>query len=526
MKRSVLALLVTAGVIHCGSDNVDVKPTQTRRPDGGVELPPAPPPLPGCDNTLMPTENACVIHESAGIFVSASKGGDDGLGTRDKPLKSVSVAVNAALRDGRRVYVCAETYDAQLTFGDGVNVFGYFDCSATDWKVTDRRAKIAPKEGVAAIAKGIAKPTRIEGLDIEAADGKAPGDSSIGLIAQDSNGLTFLNTRIAAGKGRDGKNGADAVQLTASATADGATSFFETSDKATSDARKQLENRPGGDGTCSGAAGHNGGNGGDGAKGALAACTGLTGVGGACSGSTTGGALGNCWSTNEYPGLPATATAMTAKGGVSRVAPGQPGNAGNAGSDGRVGAPILSADGFFPSAGTSATDGTPGQGGGGGAGFSRSGLCNDPTRWYEVPGAGGGAGGCPGLAGAPGGGGGASIAILAIKSALKIDGRSTITASNAGAGGRAGARSTPTGGGAAGANPAGATYAFAGAGGAGGEAGLSGHGSAGYSIGIAWSGAKPNTEVTPTVGTAGAQAMPRGNEAPGAAGLAKDVYEF
>lgn len=526
MKRSIFALLVTAGVLHCGSDKQpDAQPAPVRK-DGGVDLPP-PPPIPeGCDIKLLPTENACVIHESAGVFVSASKGDVNGLGTRVSPLKDISKAIEGAARDGRRVYVCAETYEAQLTLGDGINVFGYFDCSAADWKVIDRRAKIAPKEGVAALAKGIAKPTRIEALDINAPDGKAPGDSSIGLIAQDSGGLSFLNTRIAAGKGRDGKNGTDAVQLTASASADGATSYFETSDKPTSDARKQLENRPGGDGTCTGAAGHNGGNGGDGAKGALAACTGLTGAGGACTGSTMGGALGNCWSTNEYPGLPATATATTAKGGVSRVAPGQPGAAGGAGTNGSVGAPIITGEGFFPSAGTAATDGSPGQGGGGGAGFSRSGLCNDLTRWYEVPGAGGGAGGCPGLAGAPGGGGGASIAILAVKSPFKIDGKSTIVAVDGGAGGRAGARSAPTGGGAAGPNPAGATYAFAGAGGAGGEAGLSGHGSAGYSIGIAWNGTKPTTEVTPTVGAAGAQAEPRGSEAPGAAGLAKDVYEF
>ncbi len=524
MKRTVLALLVTAGVIHCGTDNVDVKPTQTRRPDGGVELPPAPPPLPGCDNKLLPTENACVIHESAGIFVRASapEGGD---GTRLKPLKDLSAAIGAAVSDGRRVYVCAETYEAQLTFGDGVNVFGYFDCSTADWKVTDRRAKIAPKEGVAAIAKGIAKPTRIEALDIEAADGKAPGDSSIGLIAQDSSGLSFLNTRIAAGKGRDGKNGADAVQLAASASANGASSASLTSDTSASSNAVYSQPRPGGSGACAGASGHDGGPGGAGAKSVVSACIGLT-SGGGCNGRTIGGALGNCWVSPDNPGAPTTTTAATANGAVPYVAFAKAGEAGGAGADGTSAqAGTLTSDGFTPSDGTAATDGSPGQGGGGGASIGRVGACNETTRYYESPGAGGGAGGCPGLAGGAGTGGGASIAILATRSALKLDSRSAIVASGGGAGGRAGLRTTPTSGGVGG-QIYGDVYTAGGKGGAGGEAGLSGHGSAGYSIGIAWSGAKPATEVTPTVGAAGAQAMPRGNEAPGAAGLAKDVYEF
>lgn len=522
MKRTVLALLVTAGLIHCGTDNVDVKPTQpTKRPDGGVELPPAPPPLPGCDNTLMPTENACVIHESAGIFVSASKGSDGGLGTRESPLKSVSVAIGAAVTDGRRVYVCAETYEEQLKFGDGANVFGYFDCSTADWKVTDRRAKIAPKEGVAAIAKGIAKPTRIEALDIEAADGKTPGDSSIGLIAQDSNGLTFLNTRIAAGKGRDGVNGKDAVQLTASADTQGLASRSETSNAVEGNGAAYQTNRRGGVGTCAGAPGHDAGNGGDGAKSATSDCTGTMNMFG-CSGATVSNP-GNCFVGANVLGLPTAATATTAKGATFTTTA-EAGQAGARGADGTSPPLQLGIEGIKPGNGTAATDGSPGQGGGGGASVIHSGACSFRKQWWGETGSGGGAGGCPGLAAGPGTGGGSSVAVLSKASAVKFDGRCVIAASNGGNAGRAGAFGTPSPGGNAG--PASVGVNAGAKGGDGGAAGLSGHGSAGYSIGIAWSGAKPNIEVTPTVGTAGAQAMPRGNEAPGAAGLAKDVYEF
>lgn len=520
MKRTVLALLVTAGVIHCGTDNVDVKPTQTRRPDGGVELPPAPPPLPGCDNKLLPTENACVIHESAGIFVRASapEGGD---GTRLKPLKDLSAAIGAAVSDGRRVYVCAETYEAQLTFGDGVNVFGYFDCSTADWKVTDRRAKIAPKEGVAAVAKGIAKPTRIEALDIEAADGKAPGDSSIGLIAQDSGGLSFLNTRIAAGKGRDGVNGKDAVQLTASADTQGLASRSETNDARDGNSTPYQTNRRGGVGTCSGAPGHDAGNGGDGAKSATSDCTGTTTMFG-CSGATVSNP-GNCFAGVSILGLPTAATATTAKG-ATFTTNAEPGQAGVRGTDGASPPAQLGIDGFKAGNGTAATDGTPGQGGGGGASLIHAGACSSRKQWWGETGSGGGAGGCPGLAAGPGTGGGSSVAVVSKASAIKFDGRCVIASSSGGNAGRAGAFSTPTPGGLPGSASAG--VASGAPGGGGGEAGLSGHGSAGYSIGIAWSGAKPASEVTPTVGAAGTQAAPRGNEAPGAAGLAKDVYEF
>ncbi|NOU34848.1 MAG: hypothetical protein HOO96_43710, partial [Polyangiaceae bacterium] len=230
MKRTALALLITAGVIHCGTDNVVVQPLANPVADGGkveggIDLPPPPAPPENCDLKKLPTENPCVIHESSGVFVSATKGSDDGLGTRERPLKDISKAILGASTTGRRVYVCAETYEAQLTLGEGIDVFGYFDCSAATWKVIDARAKVAPKDGVAAMAKNIGKPTRIEALDIVAADGKAAGDSSIGLVAQDSGGLSFVNTRIAAGKGRDGTDGAVGVQLSAAATVNGADGY-------------------------------------------------------------------------------------------------------------------------------------------------------------------------------------------------------------------------------------------------------------------------------------------------------------
>ncbi len=522
MKRTVLALLLTAGVIHCGTDNVDVKPAAPRKDGGTVDLPPPPPAPDGCDIKLLPTENACVIHESAGVFVSASRGSDAGDGTRAKPLKSISDAIVGAARDGRRVYVCAETYEAPLTLGDGVNVFGYFDCSAADWKVTEGRAKIAPKEGVAALAKGIVKPTRIEALDISAPDGKAAGDSSIGLIAQDSGGLSFLNTRIAAGKGRDGVNGKDAVQLTASANAQGGASVNETNDAFEGVSTSHQTNKPGGAGTCSGAPGHDAGSGGDGAKSSTSDCTGTVGMFG-CS-SATFSNPGNCFVGATVPGLPVTGAAATAKGATTTTLA-EPGQDGTRGTDGASAPAQLSIEGFKAGNGTAATDGSPGQGGGGGASVIHAGGCSARAQWWGATGSGGGAGGCPGLAAGAGTGAGSSIAILSKASAIKFDGRCVVASSSGGNGGRAGAPGAATPGGLAGAT-SGAVFTAGAPGGAGGAAGLSGHGSAGHSFGIAWTGTKPTTEVTPTVGAAGAQAAARGNEPAGAAGIAEAVHEF
>jgi hypothetical protein len=530
MKRTVLALLVTAGVIHCGTDNVVVQPAPKPvadggRGEGGIDLPPPPPPPENCDLKKLPTENPCVIHESAGVFVSATKGSDDGLGTREKPLKDISKAILGASTTGRRVYACAETYEAQLTLGEGIDVFGYFDCSAATWKVIDAQAKVAPKDGVAAMAKNIDKPTRIEALDIVAADGKAPGDSSIGLIAQDSGGLSFVNTRIAAGKGRDGTDGAVGVQLSAAAAVNGADGYAETANGLVEgNLMMTTKNRPGGDGTCTGAAGHNGGNGGEGSKSGASDCRGLY-LAGTCSGVTKLGVLGECYSGTALAGLPTAATATTNRG-ATRTETALPGVAGAKGDDGANGVGSLSAEGFKPGNGTAGKDGAPGTGGGGGASIPRDGACIQLLQWFNPTGAGGGAGGCPGLAGAPGTGGGTSIAVLAVRSPFKVDAKSQIVASSGGNGGRAGARSTPTSGGSPGANAGASPYAAGAAGGSGGEGGLSGHGAAGHSFGIAYTGPKPAADVTPTVGAAGAAAMARETEPGGAPGLAEPLHEF
>ncbi len=527
MKRTALALLAAAGLFHCSGGSDNVAPPKATRGDGGtIELPPPPPPPDNCDVTKLPTETPCVIHESVGVFVSLSKGSDDGLGTREKPLKDISKAIAGAMPTGRRVYVCAETFEAPLKFADGINVFGYFDCIGADWKVIEARAKVAPRDGVAATAKGIAKPTRIEALDIVSADGKASGDSSIALVAEDSGGLSFVNTRITAGKGRDGVDGKPPVQLFASGVLDGAPALREDNCSLdTTCPAQHVVNRPGGKNTCTGAAGHDGGPGGDGGKTNEYRKRGARDGFGNCSQILLSG-VGQCFvpQGSVETGFPKAGNAMTAAG-ATMTAAAQPGAAGKDGTDGADGVAVLSIEGYKAGNGTPGADGEPGQGGGGGSSRGPDDSLNvtfAPYSWWGTSGGGGGAGGCPGLAGGAGTGGGASIAVLAIRSALRFDAMSLVAATGAGRGGAGTNPSSGTSGGKAGANTVdNYPYVVGTAGGRGGGGGRSGSGSSGPSFGIAWTGTRPLVEKTPSVG---APASPPTAGLP--AGLAEPIHEF
>lgn len=534
--RTGFCLALSAVVLlHCGSDTA-APPAANKKvgADGGpaVDLPPPPPEPENCDGTQLPSANPCTIHEAYGVFVSA-KGSDEGDGTRAHPLQHISTAIAGAAASGRRVYACAETYDEVLTLGDGISVFGYFDCQG-EWKVGGARAVVAPKTGdVAALAKGIAKPTRIEALEIRGRDATEPSQSSIGLKAEDAGGLSFVNARIAAGKGMKGKDGAAPIQLVQTGNIKGnsgtyAAACANSGDLFGCDAARQLPTA-GGTSKCSGAAGFDGGPGGAGghsgkhllrgrqAGESLFSCVGLNGAAAICYFLEPGESVTD---GGNQPG-----STQTARGGTG-VVMASAGAAGANGADGTNGVWSLSAEGFKAGDGASGTHGAPGQGGGGGGGERlHENNQGGTTYMWGGTGAGGGAGGCPGLAGEAGAGGGASIAVLAFRSAMRFDAKSEIVAGAAGRGGAGHAPSVSTNGGEAGLVPNTNPATTRGApGGRGGEGGVSGHGASGPSIGIAWKDAKPTFEKTPTVAEP-APGQPADGRLPASpAGVAVPVY--
>ena len=515
MRTSIIALISSSFLVAaCSADPFVTKGDPDAAPapipgggDGGTDsgsqldaAPDVPPLPPTCDGSKLPSEDACVIAEASGVFVSALAA-PNGDGTRAKPLGTLAAGIAAGKALKKRVYVCAGSYPEAVTLADGVSMFGGFDCSTWAWAPAGR-VKVTAPTSPAMKADAIASPTRVEGFDVVAPAGTANATSSIGMIATSSPGVRFVHGSITAGNGFAGANGADAVQLANGPDAAGQENIAEG--KCTGNLAPICigwhTSRAGGSNACVGKPGYSGGAGGTGGGGGTAIDNGFQ------------------WSQQSAPtaGGPTVANASTAAGsdGIGNVQVGAPGAVGASGVNGlAVGS--FSAAGYGPSHGTPATDGAPGQGGGGGAGYGQwNGRLNAyavNTLVYGITGSGGGAGGCPGLAGTAGQGGGASVALIAIDSPLVID-TATLTSGNGGAGGAAGASSAGTAGAPGGPDVTGYGLALVGkylgaAGGAGGNAGLAGQGGGGPSIGYAVHGTAPVLlGATVTFGTGGAGA--------------------
>ena len=550
LASSVLGLLVVA----CGgSDGAAIVETPSEAPDGGpvVVVPPDAPPIEGgCDVSKLPTDNACVLHESVGVFVSSSRGADTNDGSRQRPFATLAKGIEAATATHRRVYACSESYAEQgLTLANGTALFGNLTCAGT-WGVTTLHAVMNATTSPAARATDVTDETRIEGMDLVAPNGVA-GESSVGVLATRSPGLHFVHGRIVAQRGGDGAAGANGIQLVQDAAFDGAAPHAKGScTRSTNPVGLPVfscptqARAPGGVGVCRGEG--------------IEVTTGPGGEGGRSTAHELIGSeyvrakqictnlpSGNqCDYFTSERGFPAAATSMTNRGAnvtydehSSSVvghdfAPGLDGAPGGVGHDGANASAALqlTATGFVPQDGTPGTDGQVGQGGGGGFAFPAVSTHTPADTLYAVGegGPGGGAGGCPGLAGGGGKGGGASIGLLAVASPVRLDATDVASASG-GLGGSGNFGSAPTAGGAWGSAD---TVRGAKGGGAGGAAGWSGHGASGPSFAIAWNGTLPTLSPDSTA----AAAAPReghpavtadGRTIPAAApGIAENVHGF
>jgi hypothetical protein len=425
-----------------------------------------------------------------GIYVSSSKGSAGGDGTQAHPFSSLDAAIAKAGK--RHVNACAETYAEQVHFLNGVNVSGGYDCNA-GWIKTTAHAKVAPKTSPAAFATNITTATRVEFVDVFAADFNDASQSSIGIVVSASPALTIANATIHAGtggKGGDGWNGAAPVDSGTAKNGGNA----QTAHLCSGQICLPNGGAAGGTNACTGAKliPTNGGNGGS---------------GGLFQRSPDNLQWYPVSSDPTTAGNPSAATVQNASGGAIGVA-GQNGNVGAAGTDGTAGAPVgaFSPNGDYTAAdGTNGTDGQPGQSGGGAGGVyitSVTGYGSPSGNQYgwSEGGAGGGAGGCGGVGATFGKGGGASFAIIALQSGFVLD-HVTIETSAAGDGGAAGRPSDPTTGGFGGS--IGQATKVGGNGGMGGRAGVSGNGAGGPSIGIVYRGTKPQQLASPITAGAG-----------------------
>ena len=434
----------------------------------------------GCDGELTPGEDACVIDELYGIFVSPDGDDVEGEGTREAPFQTLQRAADAAALAGKRVYACASRgeFTGALALSDdhgGLAVYGSFDCG--DWSYdTELRAAVAPESGTALRVSGLTGGLLLRGFAFESADALEPGESSIAAFIESSEGVVLDNVAIHAGDGAAGLDGVtQAVTFPDKSELDGV--------NGTADDGGVMEEVE-----CLAGGSTRGGPGGD--------------------SDPSDGSLGT--PNHDGPGGEGGTIDPNCVDGL-----GKPGAPGPFGSDGAGAATLgsLSSAGWAPSAGADGGPGQPGQGGGGGAGAATGG------------GGSGGAGGCGGSGGAAGGGGGASIALLLVTSEVSLV-DSVLTSAQAGRGGAGdvGQQGQQEVGDFGAGDPPGCQ---GGRGGIGGDGGAGGGGAGGISIGIAYQGTAAmlsNTEVTP--GAAGSAGEGAGDANDGIAGVAEPELEI
>ena len=506
MRRFVFAAIaigsVSAPLVACGSAAEEVPGIGV---DGGTRPTPGAPPAPSSSGSSAPSADAAPppppsdggkpaeppapppkadeITEQQGIFV-ALNGAAGAPGTRQAPLQSIAEAIAKAEADAKgRVFVCEGTYLEAIELANGISLVGGLDCSGPTWKLTDKRSAIESPTSPAIRASGITRATRLDHFNVVAPDAATPSGSSIGLLAVDSNALTFANGSIRAGSGMKGDDGVEGAQLVAFSafSAEAGVPYGPAGGLATPR---------------------------DGGRGGITQCLRpdmtLFKVANGGSGGPSG-IFNRSTSSAAWAAIPGGS--FVSRGAVTPA--GANGVNGASSTGGQLGD-----EGYVAGDGTPGTDGDVGTGGNGGNGqpppqISYSGV----GRHYGTTGPGGGAGGCPGLAGTAGKGGGASFGAALVRSPVRFD-TVVVESANGGAGGRGaiGSNATP---GSKGGNDnvftADDTKSYPG--GAGGTAGISGSGAGGPSIAIAYQGLAPIQSQTTTrfgIGGAGVDAVTQG----------------
>lgn len=431
---------------------------------------------PVCDGELLPGDDACVVEETYGVFVSPQGNDAEGDGSRVAPYATLQKAAEVASESGKRVYACATEgyYGSGLVLSEdhgGLELYGSFECD--DWSYDGSlRAKVYPESGVPLTVTGVDAGLEVTGFSFDSADATEPGASSIAALISESTGVVLRQVSLHAGNGADGATGETvAYEYPEKSELDGVSATVEgegVMPTVTCPAGDTTRGGPGG--TTSPGDGSDGqpdhdGDGGEGGKALVGCGNGGAGKDGASAPPGTDG-----------PGASTFGTLTNLN--------------------------------WLPASGEAGDPGKPGQGGGGGSGATTGG------------GGSGGGGGCGGVGGAAGGGGGASLGLLVLNAGVSLV-DSEVTAGDAGDGG-AGAmgQDGQQSSGFAGNGFQGGCQG--GIGGLGGNGGNGGGGAGGISVGVVVVGTAPvltNTEVT--VGDEGLGGLGAGTDNSGIAGIAE-----
>ncbi|WP_437816643.1 hypothetical protein [Sorangium sp. So ce1078] len=485
----------------------DADPPDADPPDAGppdADAPDVDPP----DETCVPRESTGAVDDTCGVFVSASRAGSVGTGTKTEPLGSLQEAINRAQQNGTgRVYACAgdgEEFSEVVEVPGGVTLYGGLDCD-NGWLWAGEAAKtvLTADEGMIPLTMGGPSGTvRIEDLHVVARPTQqqhnGAGVSSIAAIAHGT-AVELVRCELEAGDAAPG-----AVGVPFAEPADPGVPGLTGSPGCT---RTDSDRAPGG-----------------------GIVVNQCGTSDDPTDDSSGGFGGWSWPAMGGPGgdgLPLLdASGDEENGGrgwgsSGRCANGSSGNSRPAGTPGAgaEGPGSISMTGYAGVSGAPGRRGAPGQGGGGGGGDrgeasdSTNYLCYDGLT-VDRAGAGGGSGGtggCGGLGGRGGLPGGASIALISIDATLSFE----AVVLKAGDGGRGGNGGDGQLGGEGGLGGQGGSVdpnrsdnlyggCDGGRGGRGGDGGKGGGGQGGHSLGIAFNGTPPPLSgVAIQLGTAG-----------------------
>ncbi|WP_437488216.1 hypothetical protein WME75_08330 [Sorangium sp. So ce1014] len=495
-------------------------------PDAGP--PDADPP----GETCVPRESTGAVDDTCGVFVSASRAGSVGTGTKTEPFGSLQEAIHQAQQNSTgRVYACAgagEEFSEVVEVPGGVTLYGGLDCNnGWIWAGEATKTVLTAGEGMIPLTMGGPSGTvRIENLHVvarsTAQQHNGAGVSSIAAIAHGT-AVELVRCELEA---RDAAPGAAGASFTEPAIP--GVPGYTGSPGCT---RTDGERVPGG-----------------------ASVVNQCGTPDDLTDDSAGGYGGWSWPAMGGPGADGTPL-LAASGDVEnhgtgwsssgRCANGISGNSRPRGTPGAgaEGPGSISMTGYAGVPGAPGRRGAPGQGGGGGGGdrgessVSRDYRCDDGLIADRAGAAGGsgGAGGCGGLGGRGGFPGGASIALISVGATLSFE----AVVLKAGDGGRGGNGGDGQPGGEGGAGGRGGTVdpnealglhggCDGGRGGRGGDGGKGGGGQGGHSLGIAFNGTPPPLSgVAIQLGAAGLGGGDDGDTGLGAdTGIAADTLAF
>ncbi|WP_052518279.1 hypothetical protein [Archangium violaceum] len=434
------------------------------------------------------------------IFVDPAVGQDANDGTKDAPLKRLSVAMREAANKGKAIYLAQGIYDeADLRLERAVSIYGGYSGKEDGWKRgKDNITQIGGSHTTGFTVNGLMDAgVAIAWVRIRSADSSVSGTPSIGLRVVDSSDVRLSHVEVEAGKGAQGRDG----DSRAPNTQVGADGGVGQDGSATTPS-----GGPQGPSSC-GTGSHAGGMGGVGGI-SFGAAPGMGTAGE--PGPPDGGGDGGTPGTNKLDSACGTTLCVCdgePGGDGQEGAPGDRGRNGNPGN----GTGLLEGSTWVARSGTDGEAGAFGKGGGGGGG---GGFCEAPgsTQSRGGGGGGGGAGGCPGVGAKGGESGGASIAMLLIRGHVNME-SCTLKTSGGGQGGAGGRGGDGSPGGPGGAGGKGivaekssgsdvyrATGGKGGKGGKGGDGGPGGHGgngAGGPSVGI-WCDSLESSSVTLT----------------------------